>query len=1277
MPESVAPIKFRTVFRTLGIIFLGISLLFGSLHLFLYYRSNNLLKAFVEQISNGQYTAKAKTVRFGYLPFRIKAVNIHFFPKDTVGVSRLYDLKGDTLQLKLTSLAPLIFYNSLEVKEVRLVKPMVEVISDGSMVTLDEAKFNIPIKEIQEGLLKSLDFLQVDKCEIIDGGFKLMRRDIPKNLAVNHIDLVIDSLLAAKSGILTEKGDTVNAYFLLTITRPNIEIPDSNYLVDVDRLMVDTRKNIFEIDELRFSRYKDVNAYDTIQLSTISLKGLDWKSFLDQGIIALDTIRVENGLAQIDLTDRFIFRKREDKVKNQSLTVEVPLKFHYASVQKVSYQLRSQRKTGLFTILLDGDSLLIKGFSLMDNTPNPLQLGSLSLNVRNYHDQDDKKTYMSGFDRLFIRDNNLYLTNYRLIPIRHQLFSSNNLIEVPSLRLYNYDLAELIQGRLDASRLELLSPTIVIDVLGRGDALATKTDKLAGFFSILNRLQPTLNIEQLVIDNARVILQPRKNVTDTIVISQLSTEINVEKLLAAQSIEDLMTVTEGITSKGFFITGNRFEFKITDAIVSPDNNYLAMERLQGSLEGGVEMDLDNVQIFGMKGELLIPVDGYLPLSRVSIVSGEMMIAPNIRKDKNLANKRAPVLQIDTFHTGDLSLTYINKNGEATTIEKISMDINSLVVDNDNVSWIDAWAEGAGLKTGIGNNNINVGIWYGSFPGSITLNASRIWPNQNTSFGITTVLPKVQIKQNLQHIDQLFKAIEKIDVYNPTLRWSFDNNQNKKPTNIPAQGVFIPELNIYNPDLDGYRFTKQQERRSVMVKEGKFSFRDVDLFYSNPGDIVVGSFDATLKNPNLAITDKWVLQPSNINLLSTNIHWSSGALPTGFIDSLTIEGVGNLPIFEDTSLTLALNRAGIKAWPFPFATDSLIYRLSKGPEWWIKGADFSSRGKDNMLQVYNLSTNNKENRISFDSLSLYPHLERDSFWSSFPHQKDFIKLKLYKTDIFNFQPISTSTTGGLFGRVQIENFDLLAARDKQVPRDSVTYRNLLAKQIQSLPAYIGIDTVQIANGTITYSEIGEKWGLEGTFFMDSIHGNAYSFYTMSHHEADSLIFDVRARMFGAAPMHLQFGQAYEDSLQTFRFDAMLSGWDLPAANQLLAPLNSFEFVRGTSDSLWLTGWANDEFAYGWVGFDYYRMRMGILKEGYNRNYFFAAPTNFFTNLLIRNNNNGKPIPFYAERLQDRAIFNYWAKMMTAGMKGSFGVPGHNRKARNAYKRKNILLQPSMP
>nr|MCU0388041.1 hypothetical protein [Chitinophagaceae bacterium] len=403
MSKGVEPIKFRSVFRVLGYVFLGLLLVFGGLHLFIYYKANTLLKAFVEQVSDGNYTAQSKSVRFAYLPFRIKAYGLHFYPMDTTEAESLYDIKADTLQLKLTSLIPLLFYNSLEVKEVRLVKPMVLVRSDAGGSFKGKARFNIPIKEIQDGLLKSLDLLQVDKCVILDGGFKLMREDIRKDLAINHIDLTIDSLLAAKSGMLSVNGDTVGAHIILKVTRPDIVIPDTNYLVAVDRLLVDTRKNVFDIDELRFSRNKKEDAYDTIKLSSISLRGLNWNDFLNEGIVELDSVMVKNGLAQIDLTDRFIFQKRsqEEKRKQQELA-NIPLIIHYANVQEVSYKLRSRRRDGSFTILLDGDSLLVRELRLLDTANQPLKLGALSLNVRNYTDQDDKKTYLAGFDKLTI-----------------------------------------------------------------------------------------------------------------------------------------------------------------------------------------------------------------------------------------------------------------------------------------------------------------------------------------------------------------------------------------------------------------------------------------------------------------------------------------------------------------------------------------------------------------------------------------------------------------------------------------------------------------------------------------------------------------------------------------------------------------------------------------------------------------------------------------------------------------------------------------------------------
>ncbi len=1270
MTEGVEPIQVRSVFRKLAIVFITLIVIFGSIHLFLYYKAASLLKAFVEQVSNGDYTASAAKVRFGYLPFRIRAINVKFHPLDSTGFTRTYNIRADTLQLRLTSLAPVLFYNSLEVSEVRLIRPEVLVTSDGSRAPREETRFNIPLKEIQEGLLKSLDLLQVDKCVIVDGGFKLMRSDIKKNFAVNHIDLTIDSLLAAKSGMVNAVGDTIGANILLNINLPDIEIPDSNYRVDVDKLHVDTKKNLFTIDELRFSRNKEAEAFDTIQLSSISLRGLNWNQLLNKGIIELDSVKVKNGLAQIDLTDRFIFQKRKDLKAGQRGTVDVPMILHYASVQQVSYKLRSRRKTGLFTILLDGDSLLVRNFTLLDTTARPLNLSSLSLNVRNYYDQDDNKTYLAGFDRLFIKDNNLDIKNYRIIPLKKKGFSANNRIEVPHVILYGYNLPELLRGRLEADRLEVIEPRIVLDILSNRNAKDSTSNKARPFFEALHRLQPTLDIGELGIKNARIVLQPRTNLADTIIISQLSTEINVEKLLSANNLDDLMKVTEGVKSDGFFITGARFEFKITNAEVSPVNNYLGMKRLQGRLESGLLMDLDNVQVIGKPGEMMIPVDGRLNLTRVSVGSGDVMVTAKPADSLPGQRKPAPALHIDSLYTGEMQLTYINKNGAATTAQRLALNVEGLDVDNSRVSWIDALIEGGQLQTGLGNSNISADSWHGNFPGSFSMEAVKVWPSARNLFGITTNLPKVEIKNRINSFNWQSDAIEELVLTRPQLRWTLAVSKDSTAPQKPFPPIFIPRVTINEPDLDGYRMTKTGEKRHTVVNGGFIQLTGVDLFNLNPDEVNISKLSLFFPKPVVEISDSWTIRPGSVRMLGNNIVWRKGELPRGIMDSAVVDGLGDIPVFKDDEHRFEVGVAGISNWYFPSPTDSFIFKLANGPDWWIGGANYTLKGKNGDMKVYNASARRANRTIAFDSLVMKPFLPRDSFWQSFSHERDYITLKLGSTVINNFRPATLDLKGAHLQSIMANDLELYAARDKRFPDDTVAYRFLLAKQLEKLPFDFAIDTFGIMNGKVTYHEISPKSGLQGELDIDRLYGGVYNIYTKPQKGGDSLVFDFRGNLFGQAPMHLYFVQPYLDSSQRFRFKVDLGKWDMVAANPLLAPLNSIEFIRGLSDSMWLEGWANDKYAYGWMGFYYRNLKLGILKNGYDREYFMAGPTNFLANLVMKNNNRGEATPFYVNRLRDKATFNYWGKMLSSAMMGSMGKPGKKREAKKAMRKENL-------
>lgn len=1271
----------RRTFRALLGVMLLLCLLAGAVHVFLYYRAGELFRNFVENTSDGVYTASTKKLRFGYFPIKIKATDVNFYPLDTTGIRRKYYIHADSIQLRLTSLIPILFENSLVVKEVRLVKPMVRMESDQKRVPGNEVKFNIALEELQNGLLNSLALLKVDKCDILDGGFNFWRTDVNERLAVNHINLVIDSLVAARGGVLKPDGDTVRANLLLSIQNPDIVLPDSNYLVDLERLYVDTKKNVFNIDQLSFSRKKKMGTYDSLKLSTIALRGLNWKRFLNEGMIELDSVGIKNGIAQVDLTDRLIFRKRKEKERNEGLMhIAVPLLLKNVSIAQVTYKLRSLRKTGPFTILLDGDSLQLSSFALRDSSVRPVVIGSLSMNVRNYYDQDDKKTYLAGFDRLMIRNDDLRIGNYRLIPLKKAGFSSNNRIKIPSLVLYNYDLASLLQGRLQADRLELVRPEVVLDILHKkeGRTLA-RGDEL---FKVLNGLQRTLDIRELSIRDASVILQPRNDLANSITISQLNTELNVEKLLDASSVNDLMQVAEDIKSDGFFISGPRFDLKVTDALIVKGSEQVIIGRLQGNISNVLEVDLDSVSIKAIPGGFLIPVEGRLDLESVNVGGGiVMVIKEEVADSLKREGKPAPDVNIQRLQTGPLQVTYFKNNGAMFAVQQMAVDMQGLETGRNKLNWQNLFLKGQTLVTTAGKENIRVGEWEGNVPGTLTMKQVKLWPSNRNTFGINIDIPELEAKNTIHGVKWDPLSVTDLKIINPQLSW------NLKPMakgdgagpGKPSPPVFLRTVSIIDPELSGYRLTKNGNQRHASLEKGDIELKNVDLFYSKPDFISLTSIAANLVQPLIELDSTWTLNPQKVRLLASDFKWQMGNEPTAMVDTLQVEGIGTIPLFARQNQTLSIQTAGGAGWPYPFPKDTLWNRFLNGPDWWVKGVNYTMKGKGSDLNVYNASASRQNRTVKFDSLSLLPVLGRDSFWARQPWEKDYITLKTGETEIRNFKPLVLFVKDSIaeIQSIRTKNLKLTADRDKRFPDDTVSYRPLLADQIGMIPFDLKLDSLILEDANVTYHEISDKFNEEGYLTLDHLSGTVTNIYSRPKPATDSLQLDISGQFMASAPIRIRYFQPYSDTLQNFRFMVNMGKWPVAALNPLVLPLSSIAFRRGLADSMWLSTTGDKYRAYGWMGFKYRQMYLDILRNGRYGGYFGHGTVNAATNLVINNNNRGGATPIYTERLVNKATFNFWGKILNTGVKANIGVPGRKKSARKAMRKEKIPAEAPRP
>jgi hypothetical protein len=305
--------------------------------------------------------------------------------------------------------------------------------------------------------------------------------------------------------------------------------------------------------------------------------------------------------------------------------------------------------------------------------------------------------------------------------------------------------------------------------------------------------------------------------------------------------------------------------------------------------------------------------------------------------------------------------------------------------------------------------------------------------------------------------------------------------------------------------------------------------------------------------------------------------------------------------------------------------------------------------------------------------MIPHLTRDSFWATKKFETDYFNLTLGRSTFTNVLPQSLKFDKLRMDKMETKDMRFLAARDKTKPDDTIAYRPLLAHQFMQMPFDIAFDTVTLDNAQINYQEIGDKFGREGMLFIDSLSGNMYGMNTRPVKDSDSILLLLTGKFMGTAPMTLQYRQPYLDTMQPFLFDLGLGRWQMSAINPLLSPLNSLAFRRGLADTMWLHATGNKDRAYGWMGFEYNKMNMGILKKGAESNYFMSGLVNTAVNVVLVNNNDGDETPFYVERAENKAVFNFWGKILSAGLRGNLGMPGKKKQARKAMRKEDLPAQ----
>ena len=340
---------------------------------------------------------------------------------------------------------------------------------------------------------------------------------------------------------------------------------------------------------------------------------------------------------------------------------------------------------------------------------------------------------------------------------------------------------------------------------------------------------------------------------------------------------------------------------------------------------------------------------------------------------------------------------------------------------------------------------------------------------------------------------------------------------------------------------------------------------------------------------------------------------------------------------------------------------------------IEGASFDLNEYTH-LNLGRLNYNLKKKEIVLQDISMGYSIDWVEVSKRIGIQTDVIELELKTLAIHQLEP-SNKFYVDLDIQAQsisMDSIHIKLQRNKNFSRPPDAVKPMFKEMIDAIPLAMEIDTIQITNSTVTYSELGVKKEHSGTIEINQINGDIVGITNISELQQDlgNLTADLTANLSGLAPMKVNLVVPYHG--ESFSLDVNVAGMELSKLNPTLTPLAGVEIKSGQLSGIKYHMNASRFYSQNNLIFDYSDLHMSLVKESEDHTLKKRIFLSAMANAAIRNNNmpdqeKYQTAAYQSERNMYRSPVNYIIQGLTQGIMQI--VPGkHVQKALAKKKKK---------
>lgn len=1257
---------------------LGVAIvLFIAFHFWFIHHAKQLMEDTVNKRSNGRIKLTIGKLHYNYFTRKMVLDNSAFYTTDTLTAPSSYRFDIPELRLNLKGLLPLVLQKKLLIDSLFLQSPSIQVTTlYYTKDTLKKKKEDISIPyemgKVYKSIQDALQVLKVNRFQIEDGRFTLINKvqvdQIP--LTIGNIHFQIDNLQVDTDSLPGKEKLLFSDNVVLRSTNQNIIFPDGRHRLGFSRFRINLQRKLVEFDSCTIEATKKDSAGSSFKVffDALLLTNIDFDTLYRTEVIKADSVYCVNPKFTLDveLGKSKGAKKNPPKLEKIIEQLTGDLQLGYVVVENADFNIRTTQNGNPSSFTFSKNNFEMQGLSVIQDDAKPITVKSFAMSIRNYENFIKDSSYSVKFDSVIFKDDRITLSNFLFNKLDNGKII--NTFSVPQFSLEGLSWDYLVfEKRLKARHATMYQPHISYTAPGRRN----KKQAEQNIFYSLGAVNDYMDLEQLDITNGDIDLKLKDNVR--VQLDNATLSVKSHSLLTSTKLSGIKNSLTSLNfDKGRIQAGNLLINLEGIRYAGEKGKFGASLVTVTDKEKNIAATLRNVDV-----EKLLVDEAKGNVTAEGIKWQQANISMNIAGGKRKASDAIISLKrINGFNTSINS--FIGGKAVSTTLNHLSADEFKLTPGSKPVL---TGLSAQGTQLEVKDREMSLSIKEYAVADNKASHFSRVSYKKNT--GKMTANISIPLLSAIPHVQSILNGnidLDAIEVTQPVI------NLHLLAATAPVaeKKQAFPLLNISNIKMTSphINFTRQSDSGTVaLIWQGEknranyFQANDIHLFNDDGATV-------TLNNLQFYLTDfiftnekgrSFNTGEGKINAQLQDISFSQkeddnpewkATISSFAANDFRLDSLGK------SGGSFVMNSAALKNLHLNSSTLLKMQQLAAAnPSFRLQNFTGHYYTADTKLEWYNAGFTRSNNMITLDSFSYRPSMEIDSFLATKKFQTDYLKagtggLQIGPVDIEKY----IRDTVLHIKKAKIDQAYLFDYKDKNLPFNTGLIKPLPVGLLKKIPLRINVDTIQLTNASVEYTEVNEKTKAVGTILVTRM---AITLSNVKNHNAgykDSLRIKATGYLQDTVWVRLQVNESYTDSLGGFLMTLRMKPGDLTVLNSALIPLASVKLLSGEMDTLNMRAVGREYLSLGEMQMYYRNLKIQLLKGGKDgKQTFFTKVVSFLANtFVIRNNNKSRTGNVFFIRERDKSAINYLIKIAISGMASSVGAKG-NKKMIRKYKR----------